>query len=263
MSRVAIALDIDGILVNERGVVFPEVKSSLIRNWDTADFIIASARPRLGVESVLKQVGKDNYYIALNGGVIVPGIGLPTLNVTYISTTAKHHLLSTHLTQMKDLLAVFFFTDDKWYAWGDPHLIADEKSITRTDDPYIINYFSILNEIELAKITIVCNASKTTTIWKKLVQDLGEYCNIAISKSNYIEITNNNVSKGKALVALQKVRSWSKLIAVGDGLNDLPMFEIADISYTVHRARSEVKAKATYILEEPTVSSLASLLDRL
>jgi hydroxymethylpyrimidine pyrophosphatase-like HAD family hydrolase len=61
-------------------------------------------------------------------------------------------------------------------------------------------------------------------------------------------------NKGSALVELcaQAGCSVDEAVAVGDWVNDVPMFEVAGRSFAMGSAPEAVRGKATDVLERPT-----------
>ena len=64
----------------------------------------------------------------------------------------------------------------------------------------------------------------------------------------YLEIFSHKASKSNALRFLREKYGFDRIVAFGDNLNDLPMFEQADIKVAVGNARDEVKAAADYVI---------------
>ncbi len=57
-----------------------------------------------------------------------------------------------------------------------------------------------------------------------------------------------NASKAKAIKQLQSLLKCEKLVAFGDGKNDIDMFELADESFAVQNAHEDLKRIATGII---------------
>lgn len=55
-------------------------------------------------------------------------------------------------------------------------------------------------------------------------------------------------SKSNAIAQLRTMLDCEKLIAFGDGKNDIDMFQIADESYAVANAHEELKKYATAVI---------------
>lgn len=68
------------------------------------------------------------------------------------------------------------------------------------------------------------------------------------TKEQWLEIMPKKASKSNAIKQLKEYLGCDKLIVFGDGKNDIDMFEIADESYAVENAISELKEIATDII---------------
>jgi hypothetical protein len=74
------------------------------------------------------------------------------------------------------------------------------------------------------------------------------YENVYHKSETLFELFNAGVSKAAATFELKKLAGVDKIIAFGDNLNDIPMFEAADECYAVENAVTELKALATGII---------------
>ena len=68
------------------------------------------------------------------------------------------------------------------------------------------------------------------------------------SGEQWLEIMPENASKARAVRQLQELLGCGRLVAFGDGMNDLDLFEAADEAYAVENAVPELKAAATGII---------------
>lgn len=64
----------------------------------------------------------------------------------------------------------------------------------------------------------------------------------------YLEIFSGNASKSNGIKRLRELYGFDRVVAFGDNLNDLPMFEAADVRIAVGNARDEVKAAADEVI---------------
>lgn len=76
----------------------------------------------------------------------------------------------------------------------------------------------------------------------------------------YLEIFSHKASKSNGLRFLREEYGFDEIVAFGDNLNDLPMFEQADIKIAVGNAREEVKAAADYVIGTNTEDGVAEWL---
>lgn len=68
------------------------------------------------------------------------------------------------------------------------------------------------------------------------------------SQDWWLEILPQKASKANAILQLKKYLNCDKVIAFGDGLNDISMFQIADECYAVENACDELKEIATDVI---------------
>lgn len=76
----------------------------------------------------------------------------------------------------------------------------------------------------------------------------------------YLEIFSHRASKSNGVRSLREKYGFDEVVAFGDNLNDLPMFEQADIRVAVGNARDEVKVAADYIIGDNRSDGVAEWL---
>ena len=81
---------------------------------------------------------------------------------------------------------------------------------------------------------------------------------------SFINVLAPEVSKGKALEALASHLgiSLDEVIAIGDGVNDIPLLTSAGLAIAMGDAPDEVKAVADYITLDIDHSGLAAAIER-
>ena len=80
----------------------------------------------------------------------------------------------------------------------------------------------------------------------------------------FLEVFSAKASKSNGIRFLREKYGFDEVVAFGDNLNDLPMFEQADIKIAVGNAREEVKAAADHIIGTNDEDGVARwLLDEL
>lgn len=75
-----------------------------------------------------------------------------------------------------------------------------------------------------------------------------------------LEIFPPGVTKAAAVSALKQRMGADRLVVFGDNLNDLPMFEVADVAVAVGNALPEVKEAATLVIEPNFTDSVARFI---
>ena len=96
---------------------------------------------------------------------------------------------------------------------------------------------------------------------KKILENYKDF-SVAYS-SVYVEIFDKNASKGNALAFLaQKLGiDKSEIACIGDGENDLPMFEAAGTGFAMGNAVDELKEKADYVVASNDENGVAQAVE--
>ncbi len=76
----------------------------------------------------------------------------------------------------------------------------------------------------------------------------------------WLEITPKCATKANAVLQLKKMLGCNRIVAFGDGINDIEMFSIADECYAVENAVDILKEKATAIIESNNCDGVAKWL---
>ena len=76
----------------------------------------------------------------------------------------------------------------------------------------------------------------------------------------WLEICPRNCTKAKTILKLKERYGFDRLVVFGDGLNDIPMFEIADESYAVENAVDGLKEIATGVIGNNNEDCVAQFL---
>jgi Cof subfamily protein (haloacid dehalogenase superfamily) len=76
----------------------------------------------------------------------------------------------------------------------------------------------------------------------------------------WLELLPGSSSKASAVLHLKKILGCEYIVAFGDAMNDISMFEVADESYAVANAVPELKAAATRIINSNDDDGVAKFM---
>lgn len=76
----------------------------------------------------------------------------------------------------------------------------------------------------------------------------------------YFEVCSETASKYNAVKWLREKYNFEKVVAFGDNLNDIPLFEASDEAYAVENAKEDVKKHATAVIGKNTEDAVAEFL---
>ena len=76
----------------------------------------------------------------------------------------------------------------------------------------------------------------------------------------FLEIMSKEVSKASGALEVKRLVGADKMVAFGDNLNDIPLFEIADEAFAVSNAKEELKAIATDVIASNDEDAVAEFI---
>lgn len=239
-----IVSDMDGTLLNTKGEVsasffelFKEFKKHNII------FCAASGRQYNSIVAKLNEIKEDIYIIAENGGI------------------AKHKeevLLSNYLAKDKALQLIALL---RKIENANIVLCCNNEAYIESKDEYFIKHFqeyyhsfqhvedlvTIAQTTPVFKIAVYHFKSSEDFIYPKL-KDVKETVLVKVSGKNWLDISDHQANKGKALQQVQQLLGVSKkqTMVFGDYLNDIEMMREANFSFAMANAHKDIKELANY-----------------
>lgn len=197
----------------------------LVRDMKKGSYIRSAVLPSDIAEKVYSAVkavkGLDPFIYAVDNSAPINGDPLATY---YFSVTGKI---------MQD------FMDERIERFGKPFIKISSLSEICGD----IVYFAVLGDEEKIR-RAAAEAQKLSSVHLTYYRD-------AYSENVwYLEIFHESASKKHAVQFLRKYTGAGRVIVFGDNLNDLPMFEEADLSVAVENAAPQVKEAADFITDD-------------
>jgi len=130
------------------------------------------------------------------------------------------------------------FRDERVVRYGKPFLKLDD--LTKSAGACI--YFCVIGSegsIKLANEKLRTTVGISTACYRDSYDEVW-----------YLEIFSDCASKKRAVEFLRQYTGAERIVCFGDNLNDLPMFEAADISVAVENAADEVRLAADHITND-------------
>lgn len=261
-AQTVLAVDLDGTLLLENDRLHPQ-DTALLKRGLPFTLIFATGRSLSGVRrplvgNGLSNGGPVNYPLVIHNGALSYLPGERLLEHLLFSHQVAAALVKVGLGHPE---ATFLFQGERqvWQLWDTPagargiemygfeplmyqpdaaHLPAFSKWMCLSEQRSVLD--SVANELEGLPIQ-------------------GNY-----SLSNIYEATPQGVDKARGLkkimvsLGLEEMR----LIAVGDGDNDLGMFALADCSFALAHGSEHVRQKADYVIDSSENGLLGPILER-
>ena len=265
----AVFIDIDGTLTNEQKIVTERTKREIQKCIQKGiKIILASGRSRKETREYQQQVGASPYIISSNGASCydiekekeIYHLPLPKQFVQQLLDYANTNTYKIKLNyQDKLVLNTASYPDEK----------DKEKSI---EELYNIIQKEDIVQCVISNPNIEKMQEFKTYLAKKLpqtkiVNESKKLKNPELqpSKNYYCDITSQGVAKGVAVLAICQYLALEKdeIVTIGDGENDISMFQITPNSIAMKNALEEVKAHAHYVTKSNEEEGVAVVLEKL
>lgn len=227
--------------------------------------VLCSARPLAGVKRFLKQAGitsNDQYVIVDNGALVQTVTG---------KTLATHTLAQQTVSQLAQ-----FCQQNHWH-----YNAIDSTSTMCTTDMrvgfytvqlaakyqaplQVFNHIADFSQRTFAKFGITEVPEILDEIEPEIQQKFGSNYYVVRSRPFLLEILDQNANKGQALTDLaQELRlKKQETMAIGDEINDLPMFEAAGFGISMGNGGPAVKKAADHITDDNDHSGVGKALHK-
>ena len=260
-SNLALFSDLDGTLFNSKRQVSQKNREALAKFQERGGlFGIATGRSPQNAQSLLQDVPINTWSVVLNGaeaydyknGAVAFPWTLPQLRLAGFLT-----MIQETMPQVNILLCseshLFFLSD--WQT-ADPDFV-------RTHQPAVFAPMEQALAFPWMKV-MFCAPHPVLEEVEEIARsyDLYSVLTPVYTLPNYLEFMPYGVNKGRCL---KDLKSWEllrsrKIIAVGDGLNDVELLQEADFSATVENASDELKHSADIILPSNEDDAIAYLI---
>jgi hypothetical protein len=257
----AVISDVDGTLVTDDKVLTPRAQAAAAElRASGIIFSIISSRPPRGLRMLLGPLGIETPVGGFNGGVIAT----PDLAVV------TEHLLPPRLARRAvDTLnargvEVWVFSGQDWLLRDPDGPYVPLERLTVGFRPTVVEDFGSALDAA-AKIVGV---SKDFGLLEQCERDvraaLADGACVARSQSYYLDITHPLANKGVALTEIAKLLGvpLAEVAAIGDGANDVAMFERSGLSIAMGNAKPEVRQAADFVTDSNGDDGFAKAIER-
>jgi Cof subfamily protein (haloacid dehalogenase superfamily) len=258
----AVISDVDGTLVTEDKTLTARAQAAAAQlRANGIIFSIISSRPPRGLRMLLKPLGITTPVGGFNGGV------LATSDLAVIA----EHLLSPEIARCAvDMLdargaQAWIFSGQDWLVRhsDEPYAALEERTVAFA--PTIVEDFGHALD-SAAKIVGV---SKDFDLLEQCEGDvraaLFDQASVVRSQPYYLDITHPLASKGAALEQIAKLLGvpLTEIATIGDGNNDVAMFDQSGLSIAMGNASLQVQQAADFVTESNSEDGFANAIERL
>jgi len=257
----ALISDVDGTLVTDDKDLTADAQTA-VANLRAIGvlFAIISSRPPRGLRMLLKPLGITTPVSGFNGGILV-GPNLKVITEHLLSPEAARSavdLLDAHKVE------VWVFSGQNWLVRDADGSYVSNEEHTVGFAPTIVADFGFA----LAAAAKIVGVSKDF----ELVAQCEKYgrtalagrASVARSQPYYLDITHPLANKGVALSELAILLGVpaAEVAVIGDGGNDVAMFERSALSIAMGNAAPEVRKAADFVTESNRDNGFAKAVQK-
>ncbi len=284
-----IAIDLDGTMLNQYGVVTEKTKETLKKAQEKGmEVVIASGRPIDSIKNIAKEIQSKKYFISGNGAILYD---IKNEQILYENTLKKSKVLDIIKICEENSIYYNIYTEKEILAknlnynvlyYYKENLSKEEQQKTHinlVEDLY--DYIAKKDE-KIIKITI-CDSHQA--IFNSIIKKLREIPDIEVLEVShmsrkiirqgtedvpieyfYTEISAKNVDKWNTIEFLaQKMNILpEEIVAIGDNINDIKMINNAGLGVAMGQSSPKVQEMANYItktnLEDGVSYAIESIL---
>ncbi len=254
--------DIDGTLVNKAKVLTPRAHAALeALKRRGIGFSVASARPPVGLRHIVDRLGIEVPVGAVNGAAIIrPDLSI----IEEMLLPAEAARLSIELLRQQGIDA-WLFTNDKWFLRDPNGAHVDHEAKTIGLEPIVVDEFDDACLLQTLKIVAASHDHPLLAECETILQAALRGSALATrSQAYYLDVTHARANKGAAVTGIARAMGvpLDRVLTIGDGANDTPMFKVSGFSVAMGNAADAVKHLATVVTASSEEDGFAKAIER-
>ena len=254
--------DIDGTLVRKDKSLGPPVVAAARRLREAGvRFSLISARPISGMTRIAAALGVEGPMGAFNGGTIAEPGGKVITAARLSPDLARRALAALD----QDWVTPWVFADGQWFATSLDNAHVPSERISADQEPEVVSGFDRVMDRVDKIVGVSDELDRLKALDAQVAKALGEGATVARSQVYYLDVTAPEANKGRGVTAIAKAFGvpLSETAVIGDGQNDVRMFEVAGLSIAVRNAAQDVRDAADETAAPNVEDGVADAIDRL
>lgn len=250
MTYQLIALDIDGTLYNQDGIISPKTKDALkLAAAQGVKIVLASGRPTEGLRRIALSLEIDLqhiYLIGSNGAKVM---------WAYDESVVLHQTMP--IEQAKEVIRHIQKFPVSIMMTHGPTLVSEDKEGYMVHHEAFENDLSIVEVKNLAenldfepqKILMSAEPKVLQALKYQIAEPFLDQFDFVFSASFYFEVIQKNINKGSSLKSLAQHLGIGQesIIAFGDNHNDVEMIQFAGCGIAMGNAVDDLKEAANEV----------------
>jgi len=257
----AVVSDVDGTLVTDDKILTARAQAAVAKlHAEDIAFAIISSRPPRGLRMLIDPLKITTPVTGFNGGLMTtPGF----------SPLAQHLISPAAARQVVDIIdahgaQAWIFCGEDWLARGAAGSYAGLEQHTIGYPPIIVEDFGRTLDAAAKIVAVSEDFDLLTSLEQHARLALADRATIARSQSYYLDFTHPLANKGVALSELAKLLGIpeNEIAVIGDGGNDIAMFERSGLSIAMGNAGPQVQGAADVVTDPNSHEGFAKAVER-
>jgi Cof subfamily protein (haloacid dehalogenase superfamily) len=257
----AVITDVDGTLVNDEKRLTSRAISAVAElHASGIVFSIISSRPPRGLRPLLGPLGITTPIASFNGGVVA-ATDLSVITEHLLSPAVARRavgMLNAHGVQ------VWVFSGQDWLVRdsGAPYVDLEERTVGFRAK--VVEKFDASLDGVAKIVSVSSDFALLALCESEMRAALADNASVARSQPYYLDITHPPANKGAALSEIAELLALppTEIAVIGDGGNDIAMFERSGLSIAMGNASPEARRTADFVTDSNREEGFAHAVER-
>ncbi len=253
MNIKLLIVDIDGTIMDTAGRIADEDKQALAQARRRGVCVsLCSGRAVIACRHVLDELDLlDGYHVFFDGAFV----GNPATGEEVYSRPLRKQVVRRMVDCARSLdISLDFYAESRYFVERESWVTDIRRSYFKIE-PVVRPFDGLWDEEKIIKGTLVVRSAEDKARAKLFEQEFKDDLTLSYTKTpafpdvDFINVLVRGVSKRNAVMALASHVGvpLSQAMAIGDGVNDIPVLEVVGWAVAMGGAIERVKAVADYV----------------
>ena len=257
-----VGCDLDDTLLRDDFTISDKNKAVISRAVEKGvKFVVLTGRITVAARKFVEELGLDIPYATFQGAKIIDPV---KDEIVYSSELEKEKILDIIRYAEMHNIHINLYDNEKIFVKEKNQWTEFYESFARKVEFVEVGSLVDFDFKSTPKMILIDEREKLDEISEEIREIIGDDVNMFYSKTNFLEFTDKNATKGFALKLLAD--KWgidrSEVIAIGDNYNDETMLRYAGLGVVVGNAADGMKEISGYIAPSNEEDGVAHVLEK-